>query len=153
MWEFHCSIPSPSSLPTLVVMTSRRSCYNSLVKICFNFVRNLLFIVMESRLYNKTKKASQKAFDFDLQNVFSFYSRMLFLILICFIVIVMTMNCQAERWVFKWWHLLRFYMRKTHPNVDSYKVWKVRAGEIEIPHECILRNIKWKDILVVIIGR
>ena len=42
-------------------MTSRRSCYNSLVKICFNFVRNLLFIVMESRLYNKTKKASQKA--------------------------------------------------------------------------------------------
>ena len=29
---------------------------------------------MENRLYNKTKKDSQKAFDFDLQNVFGFYS-------------------------------------------------------------------------------
>ena len=120
----------------------------------FQFLsENLLFIVMENRLYNKTKKDSQKAFDFDLQNVFGFYSLMLFLILICFIVIVMTMNCQAARWVFKWWHLLRFYMRKTHPNVDSYKVWIVIAWEIEIPHECILGNIKWKDILVVIIER
>ena len=72
---------------------------------------------------------------------------------ICFIVIAMTMNCHGERWVFKWWHLLRFYMRKTQPNVDSYKVWIVRAGEREIPHECIRRNIKWKDILVVIIER
>ena len=118
-----------------------------------NFVRKFAFIVMEHRLYNKTKKGSQKASDFDLQNVFAFYSVMLFLILSCFIVIVMTLNCQAERWVFKWWHLLRFYMRKTQPNVDSYKVWIVRAGETEIPHQCILRNIKWKDILVVIIER